>query len=271
MSCRPFLRWAGSKRALLPQIREWFPPQWKCFHEPFLGSGALYFSLAPCFAYLSDLNSRLTITYGAVQRDLAKVLDSLRVYAAAYEKHAEAFYYHVRDSIDPDTMEDHELAAWFIFMNKAGFNGLYRENSSGKYNVPAGKFANPPVICDEETLTACKAALGPATILNCDFRETERRAAAGDFVYCDSPYAPTSDTADFTKYTKDDFDLADQRALRDMAARLKAKGVHVLLSNADTSVVRELYAGWEMREIQRSGGINSAVDKRGKVGELLIR
>lgn len=271
MSTPPFLRWAGSKRALLPQIREWLPAQWNCYHEPFLGSGALYFSISPCRAFLSDANNRLTVTFAAIQSDLAAVLTSLRLYASAYEQHGAAFYYHVRDTIDPDTMEGPELAAWVIFMNKAGFNGLWRVNSSGKYNVPAGKFASPPTICDEKTLQACKAALGPATIMNCDFRETERRACPGDFVYFDSPYAPTSDTADFTAYTKDRFGPAEQRTLRDMAARLKKKNVSVVLSNADTPEIRALYEGWEIREISRGGGINSDAEKRGRVAELLIR
>jgi DNA adenine methylase len=271
MSCSPFLRWAGSKAKLLPQIREWLPPQFRCYHEPFLGSGAVYFSIGPCNAYLSDANNRLTITFSAIQRDLPSVLTPLRLYASMYEKHGEDFYYHVRDTIDPDAMADGELAAWFIFLNKTGFNGLYRVNSTGKYNVPAGKFASPPMICDEPTLKACKAALATATILNCDFRETERRACAGDFVYFDSPYVPTSDTADFTAYTKGGFGPTEQRALRDMAARLKAKGVWVLLSNADTPEVRALYEGWEIREISRGSGINSDTEKRGRVAELLIR
>lgn len=271
MSTKAFLRWTGSKRTLVPVIREWLPPQWRRFHEPFLGSGALYFSLAPCDAVLSDLNNRLTVTYGAVQRNLDAVLTPLRVYAEMYTKHGAPFYYHVRDTIDPDTMDDAELAAWFIFANKTGFNGVYRVNSDGKYNVPAGKFANPPTVCDEETLRAAKAALATAMIVNSDFRATEERVQSGDFAYFDPPYIPTSETADFTTYTKEGFGLAQQIALRDMAVRLKKKGVYVLLSNSDTSRVRELYAGFELREIQRGGGMNSDTEKRQKVTELLIR
>jgi len=268
---KPFLRWVGGKAKLVPAIREWLPYQWRYYHEPFVGSGALFFSLVPHSAYLSDLNNRLTVTYGAIQRDLDAVLGSLRVYAEMYTKHGEAFYYHVRDTIDPDTMDSHELAAWFVFMNKTCFNGIYRVNGDGRYNVPAGKFANPPTVCDEETLRAAKSALGGATIINSDFRATEERAVAGDFVYCDSPYVPTSETADFTAYTKEGFGLAQQIALRDMAVRLKKKGVYVLLSNSDTPRVRGLYAGFEIREIQRGGGLNSDTEKRQRVTELLIR
>ena len=268
---KPFLRWVGSKRKLVGVIREWLPFQWYCYHEPFLGSGALFFDLKPHHAILSDANNRLTVTYGAIQRNLNAVLAPLRAYADMYSKHGEAFYYHVRNTIDPDTMDDHELAAWFVFMNRTGFNGVYRVNADGKYNVPAGRFANPPTVCDEEVLRDAKAALGAATIINCDFRATEERAVAGDFVYMDPPYIPTSETADFTAYTKDGFGLTQQIALRDMALRLKKKGVHVVLSNSDTPRTRELYAGWEIREIQRGGRVNSDVEKREKVTELLIR
>ncbi len=268
---KPFLRWVGSKAKLLPEIREWLPPQWRCYHEPFVGSGALFFDLAPPFAYLSDLNNRLTVTYGAIQSGLDAVLTPLRVYAEMYTKHGERFYYHARDKIDPDVMTDPELAAWFIFMNRTGFNGIYRVNSDGKYNVPAGKFANPPTVCAEENLCLVRAALGGATIINSDFRATEERAARSDFCYFDPPYIPTSESADFTAYTKDGFGLAQQVALRDMALRLKKKGVYVILSNSDTPRVRELYAGFEIREVQRGGGLNSDIEKRQKVTELLIR
>lgn len=268
---KAFLRWVGSKAKLLPAIREWLPPMFNRYHEPFVGSGALYFDLAPRDAVLSDANNRLTVTYGAIQRDVDTVLTPLRVYAEMYTKHGAPFYYHVRDKIDPDTMENPELAAWFIFMNRTGFNGVYRVNASGDYNVPAGKFANPPTVCDEALLRAAAEALAPAIIVNSDFRATEERAQPGDLVYLDPPYVPTSESADFTTYTKGGFGLAQQTALRDMAVRLKRKGVHVLLSNSDTSRVRELYAGFELRQIQRAGSVNSDGEKRQKVTELLIR
>jgi len=268
---KSFLRWVGSKAKLLPTIREWLPPQFNRYHEPFVGSGALYFDLAPRDAVLSDANNRLTVTYGAIQRNVDAVLTPLRVYAEMYAKHGAAFYYHVRDKIDPDTMDNHELAAWFVFMNRTGFNGVYRVNGSGDYNVPAGKFANAPTVCDEERLRAAADALAPTIIVNSDFRATEERAQPGDLVYMDPPYVPTSESADFTAYTKGGFGLAQQIALRDMAVRLKRKGVHVLLSNSDTPRVRELYSAFELREIQRGGALNSDTEKRQKVTELLIR
>lgn len=270
---KQFLRWVGSKRRLIPELLKWVPADFGTLHEPFVGSGALFFALQPKRgAVLSDLNNRLTRTFVAVKNDLDAVLEPLRVYAEMYAKHGPAFYTHARDAVNVDEMTTPELAAWFIFMNKTNFQGLYRVNASGKYNVPVGKFARrPPTICDEPVLRACSAVLLRATIVNSDFREVERRAVAGDLVYCDSPYIPISKTGDFTSYTAAGFTHTDQTALRDLALRLKNRGVHVLLSNSDTPATRELYTGFEVRSITRSGGMNSDVSKRGRVGELLIR
>lgn len=251
-------------------LREWVPPTFGTYHEPFLGSGALYFALRPARAFLSDLNTRLTRTFGAVQHELPAVLEPLRIHAEMYAKHGTAWYYHVRDQWT-DEMSNAEMAAAFIFLNRTGFNGVYRVNASGLYNVPAGKFANPPTVCDEARLTACAAVLQPATIVNDDFRAVERRAEAGDFVYLDSPYAPTSETADFTTYTAGGFGMPEQTALRDMALRLKARGVHVVLSNSDTPIVRELYKNFELRQISRTGSVNSDGAARQAVTELMIR
>lgn len=269
---KPFLRWVGSKARILPELLKWVPEHFGTYHEAFLGSGALFFALQPKHgAILSDANNRLTCTFGAIQRDLGAVLEPLQVYARMYAEHGAAFYMYARDAVNVDDMSAPELAAWVVFMNKTGFQGLWRVNAAGKYNVPSGKFVHPPTICDEPRLRACSEALLNATVINSDFRETERRAVAGDFVYCDSPYIPVSKTAEFTTYTAGGFRHTDQTALRDMALRLKARGVHVLLSNSDTPTTRELYKSFELREITRPGGMNSDVTKRGKVGELLIR
>ena len=267
---KPFIRWVGGKSKLLPELLKLVPETFGTHHEPFLGSGALFFALQPPRAILSDANNRLTCTFGAIQRDLDLVLSSLRVYAEMYAKHGAPFYLHARGA-DLDAMESHELAALFIFLNKTGFNGLWRVNASGKYNVPAGEFKRPPTVCDEPCLRACSKALAGATIVNSDFRAVEERAVAGDLAYFDPPYIPVSKTSDFTNYTADGFKHSDQIALRDLALRLKRRGVHVLLSNSDTPVTRELYTGFELHATSRGGGMNSDTAKRGRVGELLIR
>ena len=268
---KPFLRWVGGKRSLVPLILPHIPKRFGTYHEPFMGSAALFFALRPARAVLSDANTRLTRTFGGIQDSLEEVLVPLHIYAEMYEKHGPAFYSHARDSIDPDALTTPELAAWFVFMNKTGFNGIYRVNASGKYNVPPGKFAKLPTVCDESHLRACSAALANTTIVNSDFRAVERRAQPDDFVYFDSPYIPTSATADFTAYTAGGFHPADQVALRDLALRLKHRGVHVMLSNSDTQTTRDLYRDFEIIEISRSGGLNSDTTKRGRVTELLIR
>lgn len=275
VQAKPFVRWSGGKGRLLPHLLEWVPERFACYHEPFLGAGALFFELQhrrpDLRATLSDANTWLTCAFGAIQRDVDEVFIPLRVYAEMYAKHGAPFYTHVRDNFTAEVATGPEIAAYFVFMLKAGWNGLWRVNKSGRYNVPPGKFSSPPTICDEELLRSCSASLTNAIIVNSDFREVERRAQPGDLIYADPPYYPTSDTADFTAYTKDGFGHADQVALRDLALRLKKRGVHVLLSNADVPAVRELYKEFEIREISRSGGINSDPTKRGRVGELLIR
>lgn len=275
LRAKPFLRWVGSKAALLPELLKWTPSRFTTYHEPFLGSGALFFELlqhhSGMRAVLSDANTRLTRTFDAVQNDLDAVLVPLKIYAEMYARYGAAFYTHVRDTVNPDDMTGPEVAAWFIFMSRTGFNGVYRVNASGKYNVPAGSFASPPTICNEALLQTCSLALARATVVNSDFREVERRAVPGDFVYCDPPYIPATATADFTSYTASGFGATDQIALRDMARRLKRRGVRVLLSNSDTAATRELYKDFEIREVARKGAVNSVATKRAKVTELLIR
>lgn len=269
----PFLRWPGGKRKLADEISAWLPYGGR-YHEPFLGSGAIFFARRPFFAYLTDTNTMLTRTFSAVRSDVDAVIASLKIYAAAYAQHGAPFYNHVRAHLSlSEDMESPELAAAFIFLNKTNFNGLFRVNGDGKYNVPAGTFSSPPTICDEQTLRDCSNALAPATIINCDFRTVEERARPGDACYMDAPYAPTSDTASFTSYTRDGFTEKDQRDLCALARRLKRKGVCVVLSNSDTPLIRELYGDgeFEIKEILRGGTISSKADGRQPVRELLMR
>jgi len=263
-SPRPFLKWAGGKRQLIEQLLARIPAQHGTYHEPFLGGGALYYRLAPSQAVLSDLNDRLVRTYQAVRRDPEAVIDLLKTYP-----NDKAFYLQMR-ARDIDAESDAVLASWMIYLNKTGFNGLYRVNKQGGFNVPFGKYSNP-LICDPDNLRRCSAVLQQVDILHTDFRSVEDRAEPGDFVYFDPPYVPVSTTASFTSYTRDGFTLDDQQALRDLALRLKSRGVHVLLSNASVPVVHELYAeGFERIDVYASRAINCDGAKRGKVAEALI-
>lgn len=272
--CKPFVRWVGSKNQLLPVLREWLPMRFGIYTEPFVGSGALFFATQPKDARLSDMNLRLVRTYRAVKDDVEGVIATLKTYENAFSQcgitgTSEQLYYHLRDKIDPDAMTNTELAAWFICLNKTNFNGLYRVNASGKMNVPYGH-RKSPTICDEVTLRACSAALQRATIVHKDFRETN--PPSGSVVYFDPPYAPLTATSDFTSYTKEVFGPKEQRDLRDLALRLKQRGVYVLLSNSSAPLIRELYAdGFEIREVSAKRNISASVDGRAAVTELLIR
>lgn len=273
IGARPFLKYVGGKTQLLPVLREWLPKRIGIYTEPFVGGGALFFNLQPRHTELADSNLRLVRTYKAIRNDVDTVVSTLRAYAAAYAAAGvatEALYYHVRDSVDPDAMNDVELAAWLIFMNKTCFNGLMRVNASGKFNVPFGKRTSP-LICDETTLRACSDALRNASITCRDFRETN--LPAGATAYFDPPYHPLSATSDFTSYTADGFGPQAQKDLRDLALKLKNRGVYVLLSNSSAPLIRELYKApdFEIREVQARRNVNADAAGRGAVTELLIR
>jgi DNA adenine methylase len=271
----PFIKFVGGKRQLLPSLIRHVPAKFGTYHEPFVGGGALFFQLQPKRAILSDLNRRLVRTYRGVCNSVEDVIALLKTYP--YDRD---FYYRMREQ-NADAMQNHELAAWFIYLNKACFNGLYRVNRSGKFNVAFGRYTNP-TICDELNLRACSAALQSAQILHSGFESVLERAEPGDFVYCDPPYVPVSSTSSFVSYTAEGFTTGDvtlpgigavddQRRLRDVALALKRKGVHVLLSNSASPAVRELYRdGFEIEEVGARRAVNCKAESRGEVKELLI-
>ena len=268
----PFLKWVGGKRRVLPQLLDKAPSAWERYHEPFLGGGALLFALAAQrprpegWACVSDQNERLVRTFRAVRDSAEELIGRLDEHAA---KHSKAHYYDVR-GWDIDGESDTELAAWMIYLNKTGFNGLYRVNRQGRFNVPMGRYKNP-TICDAENLRACAAALQGVEIRHEGFDAVLERARGGDFVYFDPPYVPASKTASFTSYTVDGFTLGDQERLRDVARILKDGDVSIMLSNSDVPRVRKLYTpGFRKHTIQVSRAINCQSDKRGAVGELII-
>jgi DNA adenine methylase len=264
MAGRPFIKWAGGKRQLLPSLRERAPSKPPHYFEPFVGGGALFFALRPPNAVLADVNERLIRAYRGVRTSVGQVIRLLRSYP-----HDPAFFYRFREAnIDDGT--DAEVASWFIYLNKTGFNGLYRVNRDNRFNVPFGRYANP-TICDEPTLRACSAALAEADLRVDDFESVVEKAKAGDFVYFDPPYVPLSATSSFTSYTSVGFGHAEQTRLRDTALRLKERGVHVLLSNSSAPSVRNLYAdGFDIIEVSATRLVNSKATARGAIVELLI-
>lgn len=261
---KPFIKWVGGKRQLLPELRARMPADFGHYFEPFIGGGALFFDLGPLCATLSDVNERLVRTYRGVRDDVEKVIGLLQGYP-----HDSAFFYEIR-AVDIDVRTDAEVAAWVIYLTKVCFNGLYRVNKSGGFNSPFGSYKNP-TICDADTLRACSTALKPAELLVSDFATTVATAQAGDLVYFDPPYAPLSATSNFTSYTAGGFGPTEQRRLRDLALELKQRGVHVLLSNSSAPLIRDLYAeGFQVSEVGARRAINSKATGRGQVKELLI-
>jgi DNA adenine methylase len=268
----PFLKWAGGKRQLLPKIRELVPEDFGDYFEPFIGGGAVFFDLFAGGrigrrARLGDSNTELIETYKTVRENVGGLIVSLGAHA---RRHSAAHYYAVRAS---RTMPGVPRASRMIYLNRTGFNGLYRVNKKGGFNVPFGQYANP-TICDEENLRACARVLERASIVCADFEKTVLGATGaerGDFVYFDPPYVPVSETANFTSFTPGGFGPADQQRLADCARRLKSDGVRVLISNADVPFVRKLYKGFELHRVAARRNINSKGAERGTVGELLIR
>lgn len=270
---KPFLKWAGGKRQLLPElyvVMRDFDSKGH-YYEPFVGGGALFFDMRATgwsgAATLGDSNKRLIRTYLGVRNDVEQVITSLK--ACKYEK---KFFLRERARRIDDTHDDAEVAAWFIYLNKAGFNGLYRVNRKNEFNVPFGRYTNP-TICDEDNLRAASRALQKTKIVDWDFERCVKSAETGDLIYFDPPYTPVSATADFTAYTAVGFGDADHVRLRDCALALKRQGVHVILSNADCPAVRQMYKaayGFKVRAVEARRAINSDSTKRGKVGEVII-
>jgi DNA adenine methylase len=264
-AARPFLKWAGGKRQLLPALLAHAPPRRGGYFEPFVGGGALFFALRPKRAVLADVNTRLIRAYRGVRGAVDEVIRLLRSYP-----HDPAFFYRFREA-DIDDATDAEVAAWVIYLNKTGFNGLYRVNRENRFNVPFGRYDNP-TICDEPTLRACAAALAHAALRVGDFEAIVAEAKAGDFVYFDPPYVPLSATSSFTSYTSKGFGTEEQKRLRDTARRLKERGVRVLLSNSSAPAVRKLYAkGFDVVEVSATRAVNSKATGRGPIAELIIR
>lgn len=262
---RPFLKWVGGKRQLLSELAMRVPARFGTYHEPFLGGGALFFHLRPANAVLADTNARLVRAWRGVRDAPEDVVALLRTYP-----HDRAFFEALR-AADVDAGSDAEVAAWMIYLNRTGFNGLYRVNRRNVFNVPFGSYANP-TICDADNLRAVSQALQGVRLEVEDFGTVLDRAVEGDFVYFDPPYVPLTATSSFTSYTADGFGPAEQARLRDVARALKERGVHVLLSNSSAPLVEALYDdGFERIPVGAMRAINCKASGRGAVTELIIR
>lgn len=267
VACRPFLKWPGGKRQLLRELLRHMPKKYGRFFEPFVGGGALFFAVKPEYGYISDINPELINVYEVVQNNVEELIESLKKH-----KNTEEYFYKLRNA---DRTEEYqywskvEKASRLIYLNKTCFNGLYRMNSDGHFNVPYGFYKNPNIV-DEQNLIACSTLLKKTDIALASFEAVEKKARKGDFAYFDPPYVPLNRTSSFTKYYKDDFDLDAQFALRELCDRLTSKGVFFMLSNSYTETVKELYKNYHVRTVRANRAINCKADGRGKINELII-
>ena len=269
---KPFIKWVGGKRQVIPSLAEDIPRNIEHYYEPFVGGGAMFFHLRAQQRImdhqitLSDINLRLIRTYKAIRDNVEAVIDRLEHHRSHHDKD---YFYALRDINVDAYKEDVDVAAWFIYLNKTAFNGLYRVNKKNKFNAPIGSYKDPN-ICDEDTLRSASLALQNVRIIHKFFDHMRQEAREGDFVYFDPPYIPVSVTSNFTSYTNEGFGSLEQTMLRDLAYDLKVRGISVMLSNSDHPYVHELYQGFDIRLIQVGRTINSKASKRGKVGEVVI-
>ena len=273
---RPFIKWAGGKTQLLPELMSRVPAQFGRYHEPFIGSAALFFRLHSLGklrhqSILSDANQALIELYRVVRDDVEELLAALQVHAG----HAtdRDYYYAVRDwDRQPDWARRTpvERAARMLFLNKTCFNGLHRVNQRGYFNVPFGRYDNPK-LGSPANLRAASRALQGVELLVDDFSGVLRRAESGDLIYFDPPYLPVSATAAFTAYTRDPFGVHEHRRLAQIFTALAERGCTVLLSNSHTPLTYELYNRFTIAEISARRAINSVAAKRGAVREVLVQ
>ncbi|MBF0344286.1 MAG: DNA adenine methylase [Nitrospirae bacterium] len=264
---RPFVKWAGGKRQLLNVLAVNVPEKYDTYIEPFVGGGALMFELLPKQAIISDINAELINAYLVIRNNVDKLIRSL-----ARKNNKEVFFYKERAK-DTSLMDKVQRASRFIYLNKTCYNGLYRENSRGEFNVPFGDYQNPAIL-DRENLLNISAYLNSSDvrIYHQDYKQTVLLAKSNDFVYLDPPYHPLTATSSFTKYSKGDFSDNDQIELSEVFTALNEKGCHVMLSNSNTEFIKDLYRGYNIQEIEANRAINCKGDKRGRgLFEVLIK
>ena len=267
----PVVKWVGGKRQLLDEIAPRLPKRITTYCEPFLGGGAVLFSLQPRNAIVNDLNADLMLVYEVIRDDVELLIAALE----QHENTAE-YFYNIRD-LDRDKnayreMSAVERASRIIYLNKTCYNGLFRVNASGEFNSPFGHYKNPNIV-NAPVLRAVSKYLTANNIqlLHIDFEEVLQRVPRGGFVYLDPPYDPVSDTASFTGYNRGGFGREEQERLKRCCDELAARGVRFLLSNSATSFIKELYTGYTVEIVHAKRTINSDASKRGAVEEVLIR
>lgn len=265
---RPFIKWVGGKGQLMEELHSRLPWKYKRYFEPFVGGGALLFSLQPEEAFIFDTSPELINTYRVIKNSVEQLIEELKPHI--YDRD---YYYKLRDidrSEEFKSWSPVARAARFIYLNKTCFNGLYRVNSKGEFNVPFGRYNNPTIL-DADNLRACNEVLQKVEIHLNSFEEIEESLQDEDFVYFDPPYSPVSDTSNFTSYTATGFDLGMQRRLYDLCCRLDKRGIAFMLSNSAAPFVKELYSKFRVETVFAPRAVNSKADRRGMIPEVIVR
>lgn len=274
---KPFLKWVGGKRQLIPSIKEHLPSKnFGKYFEPFVGAGAVLFELQADPAVINDSNAELINVYKTIKKDLEPLKLELKKHK---KNNSEEYFYTVRawdrDASFYNSLNSIEKAARIIYLNKTCYNGLYRVNNAGEFNSPYGRYKNPNIL-DEATLNAVWLYLKECVIeiIHGDYKDSLESVKKGDFVYFDPPYHPISNSSSFTGYTKGGFSKEDQIELRDLCIELHEKGVNFLLSNSAAQFILDIYKDEEIFNISyvsAKRSINSVAEKRGKINEVLIK
>jgi DNA adenine methylase len=264
----PFLKWAGGKRQLISQMNKYFPKKFNKYIEPFVGGGAVLFYLKPKFSIIIDINKELINCYKVIKNNVKELIELLKTH-----KNEKNYYYKIR-ALDRDKEKFNELsnverASRLIYLNRCCYNGLYRVNSKGEFNVPFGKYKNPN-FCDEENLLSVSEALKNVKIIHGSFEICLDYAENGDFIYFDPPYHPISKTSSFTSYTKDNFGENSQFELFNVFKQLDEKGCRIMLSNSYNEYIQNLYEDYKIITLDARRAINCNAKKRGSINVLLI-
>lgn len=273
---KPFLKWVGGKGRLLEQLLPYFTEARQAegkYFEPFFGGGAVFFALSPLSGQINDINKALMAAYSNIKKDVNSVIEQLEIIEPAYlllnDEGRKEYFYKRREEYNLEPFDTVRKTALLIFLNKTCFNGLYRENRKGGFNVPHGKYANPK-ICDADALRATSEALRQVVVTSGSFVDAVADAKEGDFVYFDPPYYPLNPTSSFTSYSVDDFSADDQRKLKDVLDDLTKRGVKAAVSNSDSEFINELYKDYRIEKVWAGRSINSVGSKRGKITEVLV-
>ncbi|MHA1299765.1 MAG: DNA adenine methylase [Candidatus Helarchaeota archaeon] len=264
----PFVKWAGGKRQLLSQLDTYLPDSFNKYIEPFVGGGALFFYLLPKNAILIDNNEELINCYNVIKNNVEELIQSLKTH-----KNEKNYFYDIRNVDRTDEFKkwsNVKKASRTIFLNRCCYNGLYRVNSKGQFNVPFGRYKNPK-FCDERNLRAVHQVLQNVKIVLGSFEKCLQYAEKDDMIYLDPPYFPISKTANFTNYTKEIFGENEQYRLKKVFDELDKRGCKVLLSNSYCELILDLYKDYKIEEVKAKRAINSLGSKRGKIKEVLIR